>query len=390
MSNRTRRVLIASAVFIGLVVILLAVSDDGIEVETTRIVRDTLREVVTEEGRTRVQDRYTVTAPVTGRLARILLEEGDSLARGTTIAHIYPMPEDPRTVSVARARLQAAEARRREAAARVEEVLARVEQLDREAERRLTLVQDSILSREEAERYVLAANSGHRQLEAARAMLRAAEAEAEAARAALIGASPRHPTRDAVPVIAPVAGRVLRVLEENERVVPAGTPLLDIGNTGRLELLVDVLSEDAVRIEPGAPVLIDDWGGDPIEGCVRTVEPDAFTKISALGVEEQRVNIIVELFDPPPSLGSGYRAETHIVTWTGAGVLTVPTSALFQEDGSWRVFVAQDDRAVQRAVRIGHRTPEAAEVVDGLQEDEEVILFPSAQINDGSKILRRE
>jgi HlyD family secretion protein len=198
---------------------------------------------------------------------------------------------------------------------------------------------------------------------------------------------------------------VLRVLEESERVVPAGTPLVEIGDVGRgyieegaaggeaggrsggLEVVVDVLSEDAVRIGAGDPVRIEEWGGDGVLlGAVRLVEPDAFTEVSALGVEEQRVNVIADLFDAPPSLGAGYRVEAHIVTWQGEGVLTVPTSALFQRDGAWAVFAVEDGEAALRTVRVDHRSAEAAEIVEGLAEGDVVVLFPSDQIEEGVSV----
>lgn len=390
MKKRTRWILIAAAAGAVLLVLVVATSGSAVEVETAPIGRDTLRVTVTEEGRTRVRERYVVAAPITGRLARIAVDEGDAVAEGALLARIYPAPEDPRGVEIARARLVAAEAHRREAEARVEEMQAQVRQLEREAGRSRTLAEEGALSQEALERSELAAASARQQLEAARATLRAAEADIAAARAALMGSDPQSSGGGAVPVRAPSAGRVLRVLEESERVVQAGTPLVAIGEAGGLEVVVDVLSEDAVRIGPGDPVRIEEWGGDhTLHGRVRLVEPDAFTEVSALGVEEQRVNVIADLFDVPPSLGSGYRVEANIVTWTGEGVLTVPTSALFQQNGTWNVFAVEEGEAVLRTIRIGHRSAEAAEVVAGLREGDDVILFPSDQIEEGVRVQPR-
>ncbi|MEP0548179.1 MAG: HlyD family efflux transporter periplasmic adaptor subunit [Rhodothermales bacterium] len=402
MKKRTRWILIGVAAAVVLLVLSLTASDGGIEVEAVRVERGPLSVAVVEEGRTRVRDRYVVAAPVTGRLARIAVDEGDPVAEGDLIARLYPTPTDSRTLGVARAQAAAAEARRREAIARLDEAQARAEQLEREAARTAALVADSILSNQEGEQAALAVATARQQVRAAEATRRAAEADLAAARAALTGASPQDEGL-AVPVYAPSAGRVLRVLEENERVVPAGTPLVEIGDvgggyveegsggsstaTGGLEVVVDVLSEDAVRIAPGAPIRIEEWGGDgTLEGRVRLVEPDAFTEVSALGVEEQRVNVIADLFDPPPSLGAGYRVEAHIVTWQGEGVLTVPTSALFQREGTWAVFAVEDGEAALRTVRVGHRSAEAAEIVEGLAEGDAVILFPSDQIEDGVRV----
>lgn len=390
MKKRTRWILIAAGVALVLVVLFIAMPGSALEVEVTRIERDTLRVAVTEEGRTRVRDRYVVAAPVAGRLARMAVEEGDPVEEGSLVARLYPTPEGARTVGVSRAQVAAAEARRQEAAARVEEMQTRAEQLEREAARSRTLAADSIISQQELEQNELAAASAQRQLVAARAALGAAEADLEAARAALTGADPQRAGGEAIAVRAPSAGQVLRVLEESERVVPAGTPLVEIGDAEGLEVVVDVLTEDAVPIRPGDAVRIAQWGGErPLHGRVRRVEPDAFTEVSALGVEEQRVNVLADLTSTPPALGSGYRVEASIVTWTGENVLTVPTSALFQEDGAWHVFAVEDGEAVRRLVRVGHRSAEAAEVVEGLSEGDEVILFPSDQIEEGVSVEPR-
>ena len=383
--------LIAAGVAALLLVVIVATSGSAIEVETARVAQDTLRVGVAEEGQTRVRERYVIASPVAGRLGRILLSEGDSVDAGALVARLFPSPEDARNLGVTRARLEAAEARRREVAARVEEAEAQARQAEREAERGQALARDSIFSQQELEQAELAAASARQRLEAARSTLRAAEADEAAARAALTGASPQGTGGEAVAVRTPSAGRVLRVLERSERVVQAGTPLVEIGDAEGLEVVVDVLSEDAVRIEPGDAVRISNWGGDrTLHGRVRLVEPDAFTEVSALGVEEQRVNIVADLFDPPPALGSGYRVEAYIVTWTGEGVLTVPTSALFQQDGAWHVFAIEDGKAVLRRVQIGHRSAEAAEVVEGLDEGEDVILFPSDQIQEGTDVQPRQ
>ncbi len=336
MKKRTRWMLIAAGVVAVIAVVLLLSSDAGLEVETARVTRGPLDVAVVEEGQTRVRERYVVAAPVAGRLARIAVDEGDAVLAGDLLARLYPIPADPRSLGVTRAQVSAAEARRREAAVRVAEARAQAEQAEREAERSRTLAADSILSPAELERDELAATSARQQLDAARATLGAVEAELAAARAALTGAIPDD-SGTVVAVRAPSAGRVLRVLEKSERVVPAGIPLIEIGDANGLEVVIDVLSEDAVRIAPGDPVRIESWGGEGVlPGTVRLVEPDAFTEVSALGVEEQRVNVVADLFDAPPSLGSGYRVEAHVVTWQGEDVLTVPTSALFQRDGAWR------------------------------------------------------
>ncbi len=389
MKNRKRWIYFAIALIAVLAVIRMIMSDAGIEVETIRIHRDSLQVTVTEEGKTRLQNRYTVTAPVTGRLARITLQEGDKIHEGALLARIYPLPVGSRNVTIAEAQLNAAEARKHEALARIDEARARLEQIERELDRRRTLVQDSILSQEEFERGALAATSAQRQLEAAQASLEVIEADAAAARANLMGSSSQTLSGKAISVPAPSTGRILRVFEENETIIQAGTPLLAIGNADKLEVVVDVLSEDAVQIQPSNAVIIEEWGGAPLRGSVRMIEPDAFTEIMALGVEEQRVNIIVDVSAPPSELGSGYRVEARIVTWMASDVITVPTNAFFQKDGTWHVFTVEDGQAASRPISIGHRSAEAAEVIAGLEAGDEVILYPTDQIQDGVAVQPR-
>lgn len=391
MTKRTRWLLLAFLVVLVIAVAVVATSGSALDVDTARVGHGTLRETVTAEGRTRVRERYVVAAPVTGRLARVVVEAGDRVEAGGRVARLFPMPEDPRSVEVARARLAAAEARRREATARLQDAEAQAAQFGREVARSRVLARDSVLSRQELEQAELAAASAAQRVGAAEAMLRAAEADVAAARAALVGADPEAAGTPAVDVHAPAAGRVLRVLEESERVVAAGTPLVELGDARRLEVVADVLSEDAVRIAPGDPVVVTGWGGDEaLLGRVRLVEPDAFTEVSALGVEEQRVNVVADLEAPPPALGSGYRVEASVVTWQADDVLTVPTSALFQRGGAWQVFAVEDGRAVRRAVRLGHRGDEEAEVLEGLDAGAEVIVFPSGDVEDGVRVRPRE
>jgi HlyD family secretion protein len=185
----------------------------------------------------------------------------------------------------------------------------------------------------------------------------------------------------------PVDGKVLRVVEESERVVQGGTPILSVGEPGRLEIVTDVLSTDAVNIRPGALVLLEGWGGDhPIRARVRLVEPAGFTKISALGVEEQRVNVISDFVDPPGPLGDGYRVECKIVTWTGQDVLKVPLGAVFRRGQGWGAFVVDAGRAKLRDIKIGHRNESEVEILSGLTEGQKVILHPSNALRDGTRV----
>ena len=388
MKNKTRWILIGvglAAVAIGVVATR---SGATIEVSTAVVRRDTLRAMVQEEGRTRVRDRFVVAAPTGGRLARIALDAGDWVAKGARVARVFPAPPDARDASVLRAGVTAAESRRLESVAQLRDAEQRGEQAARDAERSKALADSGAISPQAHEQIAMAAATAREQVEGASATLRAATADVAAARAALMGSSRSPAEGTAVAVSAPAAGRVLRVLERSERVVPAGTPLVEIGDAKSLEVVVDVLSDAAVHIPVAAPVRIDHWGGDTtLTGRVQRVEPNAFTKVSALGVEEQRVSVVVDLDTVPATLGAGYRVEAHIITWTGVDVIVVPTSALFQVDGEWRVFVAEGGRARLRSVRVGHRNADSAEILEGLRPSEVVIVFPAAAVVDGARVV---
>ena len=390
MTKRTWWLMGAVAVAAALVAMWMALTASVLQVETGTVTRGTVTVTVDDEGRTRVRDRYVVAAPIDGRVARLTVIEGHRVLEGDVLASIYPSPVDPRAAEIARSQSAAADARRLDMAAQVEKGRAAAVQAGRELARMTELARSGDVSQEALEQARLAVTSAGQDLQSKQAALRAAEADVAAARAVLIGASSGGPPGAAVIVRAPTAGRVLRVVQQSARVVQAGMPLLEIGDATGLEAVIDVLSEEAVQIKPGDPVRFDQWGGDAtLQGNVRLVEPDAFTKVSALGVEEQRVNVIVDLFDAPSSLGVGYRVQAHIVTWTGETVLSVPTSALFQQEGAWTVFKVQEGRAMRRNARIGHRSAEAAEVLEGLMEGERVVLYPSAAIADGVKVEAR-
>lgn len=401
MKSRTRWILIGAALVVVAVVIVTQWRGGGTTVEAATVSREALREIVAEEGYTRIRARYAVAAPVAGKLGRIDLEPGDWVKAGQAVATLYPMPEGTRDLAATRAQLQAAEAGVSEATAMVEQYAAQSTQLSREAERTRALAEAGAVSRQARERDEVAALTAARQLEAARASLTAANAELARSRSALVGADVRAERagsggalvgtngrgRGAVNVIAPVSGRVLQVMEQSERSVMAGTPLLELGDTHGLEAVVEVLSEDAVRLSAGNPASLVGWGGPtPLTGRVRLVEPDAFTKLSALGVEEQRVRVIVDIDSAPAALGSGFRVEARLVSWEAPDVLTVPMSALFQRDGEWQLFAIMDGRAALKTVTIGRRNAERAELLSGLVEGDSVVVFPSADVKDGVRV----
>lgn len=389
--NKKIRWWVLGAVVVGLgLAAKFAIPEASVAVEMHRVERGLIRVSVREEGRTRVRDRYVMAAPISGRLGRIERVAGDAVAVSDVLARVYSAPEAPRDMQIARSQVAAALARVREASALAVEQEASAAHLRREAERSRALASAGALSPQDLAQRERDASAADEQLSVARARVRASQADVSAARALLSGASAED-DGDAVEVHAPVAGTVLRVLEESERVIAAGTPLLEIGDASGIEVVVDVLSADAVRITVGDAVAIDAWGGDTLAGVVRRIEPDAFTEISALGVEEQRVNVIVDLDATPATLGSGYRVEASIFTWTGDDVLVVPTSALLQQDGEWKVFVVGDDgRAALRTIRVGHRSTEDAEVLEGVEEGQQVIAFPSDQIAPGVLVSAAE
>jgi len=394
-----RRISIGLATGAALAVGWALLRPESVPVDVAPVVRSPLRVTVDEEGETRVRDRFMITAPTAGRLLRSELDAGDVVEPGMLIASIEPLPLDPRTHAGALARVEAAEATLSAARARVALTNAALEQARRSAARAEQLREKGTLSAEAHELAMLEQTRQEQEAAAARFAADAAEHDAEAARAALLTAQDSAAGAAAAPagkrsgpssrveVRSPAAGRVLRVLEESERIIAAGTPLLEIGDPDSLELVIDVLSTDAVRIHPGARVLVEEWGGDgALEARVRRVEPSGFTKVSALGVEEQRVNVIADLAEPNPALGDGYRFEARIVVWEGPDVLQVPASALFRQAGAWSVFVVDGTRARRRDVTIGQRGGFAAEIREGLSPGETVVLYPSDRLADGVRI----
>jgi HlyD family secretion protein len=331
---------------------------------------------------------------VTGRLARIELRRGNTVARGAVVARIDPLPMaplDPRQLAEARARVAAAEQLKNEADTVIEHARADCEQARREFARAEKLIETGDVSRQEFERARNAEQTCRQQVDAAQFRSAAAASDVEVAKATLIavqqaGQSGQSEKTATVLVRSPVAGRVLRVPEESERVVTAGTPLLELSNTA-LEIVIDVLSTDAVKVKLGAEVLVEGWGGEQaLQARVRLIEPSGFTKVSALGVEEQRVNVVADFVGDPGPLGDGYRVEARLVVWEADSVLRAPASALYRKGEGWGVFVVENGQARERQVEIGHRTAFDVEVLRGLDKDAEVILHPNNQIADGALI----
>ncbi len=386
-----RRVAWAAAALVLLSLGVWSMQPAPLEVETARVARGPLRVTVDEDGVTRVRDRFVIAAPVAGRLLRVELDEGDAVAAGDVVARIAAAPLDARTVEQGQARVAAAEAAAREAGAAVAQLRAELAQARRDAGRIRTLERAGAISEQRAEQAETEVTVRERGVALAQVRVRSAEAEVRSARAALSDADPGRLAGATVTLVrSPVRGRVLRVAQESETPVAPGTPLVELGDAEALEVLVDVLSTDAVRIRPGMPMVIEEWGGSGVlRGQVRTVSPAAFTKVSALGVEEQRVNVVGDLLDAPGGLGAGYRVEARVVTWEAAGVLKVPTSSLFRSGSGWGVFVVEAGRARLREVAVGHRGEAEAEVLGGLREGDTVVLYPSDKVGDAVRVRSR-
>jgi HlyD family secretion protein len=372
-------------------IIAYALWPSAIFVETARVARGPLQVTVDQEGETRVHDRFVISSPVPGRLMRVDLEDGDPVRPNEIVARIDPLPLNQREREEVRARVEAAEANLRQAKAREARARADAAQARRDRDRAEQLARERVISTQALDQARNADVTATEELSAAEYSSQAAASEVKVARAGLVGLDevPGKP-RPLIELRSPVAGRVLRVTEKSERVVSAGTPILVLGEPGKLEIVADVLSTDAVKVHPGDPVLLTGWGGDhPLRARVRLVEPGGFTKVSALGVEEQRVNVISDFVDSPGSLGDGYRVEAHIVVWSGKNVLQVPLSALFRRGSRWSAFVIAGGRASARDVEIGHRNESEAEILGGLSEGEQVILHPPNQLADGMRVRTR-
>ena len=389
MTKQRKRIIMAAIGALLLVWLVFAMRPTPVEVEAGVVSRGPMRVTVDAEGETRVKEQYTVSAPSTGVISRIALQQGDSVRQGAIVARLTPVPLDASARAQTQAQLSAAIALHQAAETAAEEARQVLEQAQRTAERMRVLYEAGGTSRQELDQAELALSSARSSHDAARARTRAAAADVESIRA-LLSLGTDGGRTEALPIRAPVSGRILRVHERSQRTVPAGTPLVDIAQTSELEVVADVLSTDAVRVQPGQSMLIEDWGGaDTLRATVRTVGPGAFTRISALGVEEQRVEVVGELRDPPPSLGDGYRVTARVVVWDRPTELRVPVAALFRRDQTWVVFRIEDDRARLRTLRIGERGVEWAQVLEGLEEGDRVVLYPSDQVVDDTPVSVR-
>ncbi len=353
-------------------------------VETATVSVGTLRSTVDEEGKTRIKDRFVVCAPVTGQLRRIPFKAGAEVrANETVIAIIDPLVP---TLLDARSR-SLAEARRDTAAANVEKARVTHELTASELKRFESLWKEKTISVQELEVAQTREAAASKDLAAAQSALRQAEVEL-----AQFAGNARNDAVAPVEVRAPGNGRVLHVLEENSRPVSVGTPLVEIGDPANLEVVVETLSRDGAAISAGTNVELEQWGGGSIlKARVRLVEPAAFTKVSALGVEEQRVNVVADFVSPIEqwrNLGDNFRVEARIITWEDDNALKVPSGALFRKGQAWAAFVVTGDKAQLKSVKVGRNSGSETQVLEGLKEGEELILYPGDRVHDGQRIKR--
>ena len=365
-------------------------------VEAVNIKRAPLTVTIEEEGRTRGIDRFIISAPVDGVTCEVTRNVGDPVRRDEMLLEIAPLePQvlDPRSRAQAQANVEAAASALRAAEESSRAAAAPAHLAATELRRLRALLDKGLIAREaydktftEATRTAAAQRSADFQVEVARYQL-------QAARSVLDHTAGVTSAIERVPILSPVDGRILKVLHECEGPVRTGHPLLEVGDPSALEVEVDVLSADAVKIKPGMKVLFERWGGDyPLQGVVRIVEPVGFTKISALGVEEQRVLIISDFTSPREqwqSLGDGYRVEARFMLWEDDAVLQVPTSSLFRFNEGWAVFVIENGRAVRRVVKTGRRTGLVTQILDGVRENQLVISHPSDAVEDGRRVIQR-
>jgi HlyD family secretion protein len=387
------------AAVVGAGVLAWAFMPRPVAVETAVIAREPFRKTVDEDGKTRVRDRYVVSAPLAGRLLRVELDAGAAVTRGALLATLIPSAPallDARAEGELRQRVGAAEADALRAKANVERARVALALARSELARATDLAAKGFTSKQSLERGEREVELKAREQDAARFEAEAAAYHLAEARAALLRLSQDPEGKGAGQqwkIVAPVDGRVLRVLQESEAVVPVGAPILEIGDPRNLEVVVDVLTTDAGGIAAGAPVELDLGGGaPPIKGRVRLVEPSAFTKVSALGVEEQRVNVVID-FDGPPAefqnLGDAYRVDARILVAARSDAVIVPASALFRSDSGWAVYIVAGDRAQRHSIEIGPRSGLAVVVERGLEPGTKVIVYPGDLVRDGVRVAPR-
>jgi HlyD family secretion protein len=390
-----RRAVLGLVLVAGAAALIWGLRPQPIAVDLGTATRGALRVMLEQEGRTRVLDRYVVASPVTGHARRIPLEVGQSVALGATVAELEPLRADTldaRRQAEAAARIAAVESTLSGTEQRASAAASAAELAQAELQRVRALRLQGHVSAAAEDRAASDAQRFGAEQRSAQFAVAAARHELEAARTLLHYAG-KPSGAGLVTVRAPVAGKVLKIAHKSEGSVASGQPLVEIGDPGALEVEVDLLSADAVRIPPGTRVVFERWGGDGVlEGVVRVVEPAGFTKVSALGVEEQRVWVIVAFTSPASQwqrLGDGYRVEASFILWEGKDILQIPASAVFRDGEGWAVFAVEQGRAVKRSVQVGQRTGLLAQITSGLQAGDSVISHPDDRVRDGVRVAAR-
>ena len=371
----------------------------AVPVDTAKASRSSMSVTVDEEGKTRIKEKYVISAPVSGFMRRIRFEAGDAVKKGQVVVELEPLRSsvlDPRSRAEAEAAVLAADAALKAAEENSQRAAAEAGYAKANLVRIKKLFEQGYVSKDEMEHAETEAKRTEAGRLSAEAGVKVARFELDKARSVLQYSADEGGVKSgrAVALRSPVDGRILKLYRESEGVVNSGEALIDIGDPDKLEVRVEVLSADAVKIKPGTPVLFKRWGGEPVlSGIVRIIEPAGFTKISSLGVEEQRVVVIADFAsanEGKKSLGDGYRVEASFVIWEGKDVLQIPASALFRKGEAWAVFIVKNKRANQRQVEIGHRNGLVAEILSGLSEGEEVITHPDDSIREGTHVSDQE
>jgi HlyD family secretion protein len=366
-------------------------------VEVAAVERGPMQLTVDEEGKTRLKERYVISSPITGRVERIELDEGDPVSAGQVLTRVTPLPSsfvDERTQAQAGAEVNSAESRISAAQERVRGAKANLEYWRAELQRASRLQKTGDIPRSRLEQVVLEEQRAAASLGEAEAAVDSAKADLRRASAALDQPSAPVVRVAALPVIAPVAGRVLRMIRDSAGPVLAGEPLVEVGDANTFEVEVEVLSPDAVKIQPGTRVIFTRWGGGSnLEGVVERIDPTGRTKISALGVEEQRVPVIAVITSPSTEwrgLGAGYRVEASFVVWQADDIVQIPSSAVFRHGGGSAVFVIENSVARRRSVRLGQLAGLEVQVLEGLRPGEKIVAHPDGSIQDGTLVQQRQ
>lgn len=378
-------------------------------VDLAVVTKGPLEVTVDDDGKTEVRHVYTVSAPISGKVLRISHPAGDSgvsrhvgdavTANETVVARMQPTSPsfiDARSREETEASVAAADASVKNAESEVRKLEAAVSYYRTELTRAQTLARTQVVSAQALDKAKFDADTNEAALASAKAQVEMWEGVRKSLAARLIDPTTPAAQVDSVCCVqirSPVTGRVLKIIQESEAVVVAGAPLIEVGDPLDLDIVADLLSSDAVQIGAGSPVTIDGWGGPPIHGRVTRVDPAGFLKVSALGIEEQRVHVTIDLTDPPESwskLGHDYRVVVHVTVWRSDNALTVPVGALFRSGDRWAVFVMREGRARTARVEIGHRNNRSAEILSGLTDGDRVVLHPSDRVTDGARIAQRE